>query len=89
VSPKIVYAVATVTVGMQTVRAGTHWRADDPLVLSQPSLFSEDPAYGMNSSIPFDAYPSEKEPREHPPVEQMTAEPGERRNVRVPRSGRG
>jgi hypothetical protein len=86
---KIVYAVATVSVGMQTVRAGTHWRADDPLVLSQPSLFSEDPLFGLNSSIPMSEYPDEEPSRDRPPVEQMTAEPGERRHVRVPRGERG
>lgn len=74
---KVVFAVATVSVTMpggfpMGVRQGTHWRADDPLVLSHPDLFSEDPRYGMSYS----------QAQVEEPVEQMTAAPGERRSTR-------
>jgi hypothetical protein len=75
----VVYATATAVVplpggGRAHVAKGTHWPADDPVVLGQPSLFSPDARYGLNFSTPpagFDA-----------PVEQATAAPGERRNRR-------
>jgi hypothetical protein len=77
---KVVYATASVAVTMPggytaMVQKGSHWPPDDPLVLSHPDLFSEDPRYGMSYSQP--------QPPE--PVEQMTAAPGEIRNVRRPR----
>lgn len=75
---EIVYATSTGVValpagGQMTVREGTHWPADDPVVLAQPSLFSTDPHYGLNFSA---------EPRDEAPVETATARPGEKRNVR-------
>lgn len=74
----VVYASATSVVplengGRVTVRLGSHWPADDPVVLAQPSLFSTDPAYGLNRSAPAPA-PA--------PVEQATAAPGEKRTTR-------
>lgn len=70
----IVYATTNAVVGLPgggqiRVRAGSHWPADDPVVLAQPSLFSTDSRYGLNFSTP----PAEA------PVEQATAAPGERR----------
>jgi hypothetical protein len=70
----VVYATTNAVVplpggGQHVVRAGTHWPADDPIVKAQPSLFSSDPAYGLNYSA-------------RPEVEQVTAAPGERRAVR-------
>lgn len=64
----VVYAVNTAFVGEYKVVAGTHWPADDPIVLAQPSLFSDDPSHGLNCSTP--------------PVETATAAPGEQRRVR-------
>jgi hypothetical protein len=73
---KVVYATATASVtrpgGHQLlVQKGTHWPADDPLVLSHPDLFSEDARYGMCYS---------QAPRGEV-VEAMTAGPGERRPI--------
>lgn len=75
----IVYATATAVVslpggGQTHVTRGTHWPADDPVVLAQPSLFSTDARYGLN----FTARPAGYDQ----PVEQATAAPGEKRNVR-------
>ena len=75
----VVYAVDTAqvpteTCGLVLVRKGEHWSADDAVVAAMPSLFSADPRYGLRySSTP---------PADEPPVEQATAGPGERRNVR-------
>ena len=44
---KVVYATASAVIGDAMVRMGTHWPANDPLVLSNPSFFSEDPKYGL------------------------------------------
>ena len=46
-----VFAKATVTVGdlgyPVNVAGGTHWLADDPLVLARPDLFTADCRYGL------------------------------------------
>jgi hypothetical protein len=57
------------------VRKGSHWPVDDPLVKRYPEAFSSDPRWGLQFS---------REPSgwDDPPVEQATAAPGERRNVR-------
>lgn len=75
---KVVFATANASVPMPGgypagVQKGSHWPADDPLVLAHPDLFSEDPRYGMSYSVPQ---------RDEPPLEQMTAGPGERRTTR-------
>lgn len=68
-------SVVTLPSGAQiVVRHGTHWPADDPVVLASPSLFSPDPRYGLFYTTPpagLDA-----------PVEHATAAPGERRAAR-------
>jgi hypothetical protein len=56
------------------VRKGSHWPADDPVVKAHPDLFSTDPRFGMNYSVEPDGYDA--------PVEQATAGPGEKRQVR-------
>jgi hypothetical protein len=33
-----------------TVQGGSHWLADDPLVLARPDLFTEDCRYGLSWS---------------------------------------
>jgi hypothetical protein len=76
---EIVYATTTsmvVTPGGGQVRVdkGTHWPATDPVVVAHPSLFSADARYGLNFSTEPEGYGA--------PVEQATAAPGERRNVR-------
>jgi len=77
----IVYAKATTSVvtedgAQQLVRHGSHWFADDPVVQANPSLFSSDPRFGLTWSGQTPAVMAE------PPVEQATAEPGERRQTR-------
>lgn len=82
---KVVYASCEVAVvplrdGTQhRVVKGSHWPADDPVVLAQPSLFSDDPRYGLNYSREPDGYDDAPAERS---VEQATAGPGERRQVR-------
>lgn len=73
---RVVFAKATVSVAMTggyplLVTKGSHWPADDPLVIGHPDLFSVDPRYGMCYS----------QPQQEEPVEQMTAAPGERRRT--------
>lgn len=75
----IVYATTTTMVavpggGQVRVAKGTHWPASDPVVVAQPSLFSDDARYGLNFTAEPEGYRA--------PVEQATAAPGERRNVR-------
>lgn len=76
----VVYPVndATLTLAsgaVFSVRRGQHWSADDPVVREKPDAFTADPRYGLAFSSP----PAELA---DPPVEQATAAPGERRNVR-------
>lgn len=76
----VVYAVDTAQVptvecGLVLVRKGEHWAANDPVVRAQPSLFTTDARYGMR-------YSAEPAGYNDPPVEQATAAPGEKRNVR-------
>lgn len=80
----VVYATRTSVVAMPggytlRVEYGTHWPADDPLVLEHPDLFSANPRYGMSGTRPPAVEPEER------PVERMTAAPGEKRNVVRPR----
>jgi hypothetical protein len=72
---EIVYATNNARVGHTLVVKGSHWWAEDPIVKSQPSLFSADPRYGLMSTLPADQIPE-------PPVEQATAAPGEKRSTR-------
>lgn len=77
----VVYATYTAQVvtadgGRHTVHGGQHWAAADPVVAAAPAgLFSPDARYGVSFSTP----PAELS---EPPVEQATAAPGEKRNVR-------
>lgn len=56
---------------------GTHWPADDPVVVAYPSFFSADGRFGLSSSQPLndDGYPVGHK------VEQATAAPGEKRTT--------
>lgn len=72
---RLVCAITTATVAPPkggghniVVREGGYWRAEDPVVVAYPSLFTEDVRYNLNSSEPLDA-----------PVEQASAAPGEKR----------
>ena len=73
---KIKYAVTTAMVNGFLVREGSHWPANDDLVVKNPGLFSDDPRVGMQTSGPLvdDA------------VESVTAGPGEKR-AQVRRNG--
>lgn len=53
---------------------GSHWPADDPFVLANPGLFSDDPRYHLAFTEPRPEYFGD--------VEAATANPGERRSVR-------
>jgi hypothetical protein len=78
---QVVYArwtqqVSTPDGGRHSVIGGQHWPADDPVVKAAPDgLFDTDPRYGVTYSTP----PAELAEE---PVEQATAGPGEKRNVR-------
>lgn len=53
----VVYAIATTSVTMPggwtlLVEHGSHWAADDQVVIDHPDLFSSDPRYGMHRSNP-------------------------------------
>ena len=77
---EVVYAVDTAQIpteecGLVLVQKGEHWPASDPVVRAAPTLFSTDPRYGMR-------YSAEPAGYSDPPVEQTTAAPGEKRNVR-------
>jgi hypothetical protein len=75
---KVVYPTANAVVAMPGgeqihVPYGTHWSAKDPVVLAHPDLFSDDPRHGLYGQPPDGA---------DAPVEQATAAPGEKRQVR-------
>ena len=76
---RIVYACASAVVAVADgsryrVAKGSHWPADDPVVQAQPSLFCDDARFGLNFSTEPVGYDD--------PIEQVTAAPGEKRNVR-------
>ena len=85
----IVFATATLIVSdpktgaSVPVNHGTHWPADDPIVVAYPSFFTDDPRFGLSSSRPLgdDGYPVKPTPRGtvSAPVETTTAAPGEKR----------
>jgi hypothetical protein len=80
----VVFATETVSLsspegGTALVRKGTHWPADDPLVLANPGWFTADPRYGLSWSGPP---PPEMALPPGEPVEQATAAPGEKRTIR-------
>lgn len=74
---KIKYATTTCVVPFQglrvTLTAGEAWDAEDPLVRSHPTLFSDQPTAVRGTG------PSGVTER---PVEQATAAPGEKRATR-------
>lgn len=65
--------------GQVYVQKGSHWSANDPVVRAFPQWFANDPRYGLS----WTGNPPEE--LSEPPLEQATAAPGERRNVRVRR----
>lgn len=77
---KVVYAKDFIRVhtehGVRTHPPGSHWPADDPYVLANPGVFSEDPRYHLAFSEARPEYFGDA------PVETASAAPGERRNTR-------
>lgn len=77
----LVYAIDNAFIDMPygprlPVPKGSHWPADDPAVRARPELFSRDARWGM-------FYTPGHEPEGYDaPIEEATANPGERRNVR-------
>lgn len=76
---RLVFATATVMVanddvGPVLVREGSHWPADDPIVLANPGLFTNDPKTGLSYSV--EPGPERPTPAR---MEQATRAPGERR----------
>lgn len=67
------------------VRIGTHWSADDPVVVLNPGCFTDDPTVGMSRSVdaprPLAIFVG-PQPEENPMIEQATAAPGEQRDTR-------
>lgn len=78
---QIVYAKDWVSAGISGFPPGSHWPADDPYVVENPGLFSDDPRYHLAFTEPRDWY---LDPNLPIPVETATAAPGERRNARRP-----
>lgn len=77
---EVVYAATTMRVGLRdgtfgVVHKGSHWPADDPVVLDHPEAFSTDPRFGLHFSRTPDGW-------DDPLVEQATAAPGEQRTTR-------
>lgn len=48
---KIVFAKVRFVYGPGLVMAGSHWPADDPVVLAVPDNFSDDPRVGLSYSV--------------------------------------
>jgi hypothetical protein len=65
-----------------SVNHGTHWPADDPIVLAYPTFFTADPRYGLSSSDPLDdeGYPVRL--TRGGKAETTSAAPGEKRTRR-------
>lgn len=88
----IVVAVTSATVFLGTqrchVQQGSAWAADSPLVVAHPDMFSADPARALGLDLE-PAGPSKSKRLDDAPVEQKTAAPGEKSNVRnLARRGR-
>lgn len=67
------------------VSLGSHWRANDPLVVASGGLFTTDASVGMSYSIPPTAesrvYVGPQPEASVVNIEQATAAPGELRNT--------
>jgi hypothetical protein len=79
---KVAYAKRNASIMMREgnqvfVPGGSHWAANDPVVLANPELFSDDPRYGMLGQGSLEPDPTEV-------VESASAAPGERRQGKYP-----
>jgi hypothetical protein len=60
-STNVVFATATTLAahprhgGVVEVTEGSHWLAEDPLVKAYPTLFTDDPRFGLRCSDPLEA----------------------------------
>lgn len=85
----IVVAITTTTLFVDAqrihVNQGAAWAADSPVVTLHPELFSADPhrALGLDIEPPAATKPRRRET----PVEQKTAAPGEKHDIKKPRRG--
>jgi hypothetical protein len=68
-------AVVTDTGFPVTVQGGTHWPADDPLVLARPDLFTADCRYGLMYSGDPPAYMNQPPDDEEPPARRGPGRP--------------
>jgi hypothetical protein len=71
-----VWAASTAMVNGFKINFGDTWYKYDPIVLANPSLFTDDPRPGLRATSPISE--ADREDR----IEQATAGPGEKRNVR-------
>lgn len=71
-----VWASSTAMVNGFKINFGDTWYKYDPVVLANPSLFTDDARVGMRATAPV----PESDRISDVPVEQATAGPGERRN---------
>lgn len=69
------FPVETAQGGRAMVWKGSHWPTTDPVVRRFPDRFSADPRWGLQ-------YTEEPQGWDDPPVEQVTAAPGEKRTTR-------
>lgn len=80
---KVVYAKTSATLahgGLRIpIRAGEPWDAADPLVAAYSDMFADDLAMVRSTS----------DPRGYSEVERATRAPGEKRNVKRPRTSDG
>jgi hypothetical protein len=72
----IVFAQETFVAASVVVVRGSHWPANDPVVVAHRELFTDDPRFGLSFSRP----PAED--ASAAPVESATAAPGEKRTVK-------
>jgi hypothetical protein len=47
---KVVFTSTSAVIGQTLVIVGQHWPSDDPIVVDNPSLFSDDPRWGLTYS---------------------------------------
>lgn len=76
--PEYVWAASTAMVDGFKINFGDTWYKYDPVVLANPSLFTDDQRVGMRATAPI----PESRTSDADRIEQVTAGPGEKRNAR-------
>lgn len=84
---KVAYAKRNASIAMKEghqvfVPGGSHWAANDPVVLANQELFSDDPRYGMMGS--YEQLTEDQTEDQTEVVETASAAPGERRQAKYP-----